>query len=58
MGMSVIANIALLDLLVRAPTMVEKTNTPIFIAQFILSASAIVSGFWLFLKGVNIVTDK
>lgn len=58
MGMSVIANVVLLDLLMRAPAMVQRTETPIFVIQFILSASAIISGFWLFLKGVNIVTDK
>jgi len=58
MAMSVIANIALVNLLVNAPTLVQRTDTPTFIVQLTLSASAIVSGLWLFLKGVNIVTDK
>ena len=58
MAMSVIANIALVNLLMNAPTLVERTDTTIFIVQLTLSASAIVAGFWLFLKGVNIVTDK
>jgi uncharacterized membrane protein len=58
MGMSVIANIVLVDLLLVAPTMVQRADTPIFVAQFILSSFAIVAGFFLFLKGVNIVTDK
>lgn len=57
-GMSIIANIALIDLLIRSPTVVQKTDTPIFVIQFLLSASAIVSGLWLFLKGVNIITDE
>lgn len=58
LAMSIIANIVLIDLLVRAPTIVEKTNIPIFMIQFLLSATAIVSGLWLFLRGVNIITDK
>ncbi len=58
MAMSVIANAVLVDLLVDAPTMVQRTSTPIFAIQLILSATAIVAGFWLFLKGVNIVTEK
>lgn len=58
LAMSIIANIVLVDLLLRAPTMVERTSTPTFVIQFLLSASAIVSGLWLFLRGVNIITDK
>lgn len=58
LAMSIIANMVLVDLLIRAPTMVERTSTPTFVVQFLLSATAIVSGFWLFLKGVNIITDK
>ena len=58
MAMSVIANVALVNLLINAPTLVQKTDTVTFIVQLTLSASAIVAGFWLFLKGVNIVTDK
>lgn len=57
-AMSIIANIALVDLLVSAPTVVERTNTVMFVTQTILSVVAIVSGLWLFLKGVNIVIDK
>lgn len=57
-AMSIIANIVLIDLLIRAPTIVEKMNTPIFVIQFLLSTTAIVSGLWLFIRGVNIITDK
>ena len=58
MGMSVIANLVLIDLLISAPTMVQRTETPIFATQLVLSVSAVIGGLWLFLKGVNIVTDK
>jgi len=58
LAMSIIANIVLVDLLLRAPTMVQRMDTPIFVIQFLVSTSAIVSGFWLFLRGVNIITDK
>ena len=58
MGMSVIANVVLVDLLISAPTLVQRTSMPVFIVQLILSVSAIIAGLWLFLKGVNIVTDK
>lgn len=58
MAMSVIANIVLVDLLIHAPTVVEKTNVFIYIPQLILSTTAIIAGLWLFLKGVNIVTDR
>lgn len=57
-AMGIIANIVLVDLLIRAPTVVERVNTPIFVIQFLLSAAAIISGFWLFLRGVNIITDR
>lgn len=58
MGMSIVANIALISLLINAPTIVERTNPSMYIAQLILSGSAILGGLWLFLKGVNIITDK
>jgi lysylphosphatidylglycerol synthetase-like protein (DUF2156 family) len=58
MGMSVIANAVLVDLLVSAPTIVQKADTPISVAQLILSLLAIVAGFWLFLKGILIVTER
>ena len=58
MAMSVIANIVLVDLLMRAPTLVQSTDTLVSMTQFILSLSAIVAGLWLFFKGVNIITDK
>jgi hypothetical protein len=58
MGMSVIANAVLVSLLVGAPTIVQRTDTLTFVTQFILSSSAIVAGFWLFLQGVNIVTNN
>jgi len=58
LAMSIIANIILIDLLIRAPTVVIRMSTPIFVIQFLLSAAAIISGFWLFLKGINIITDK
>lgn len=55
---SIIANLILVDLLITAPTVVQRTDTPIFTVQMVLSVSAIIAGLWLFLKGVNIVTDK
>ena len=58
MAMSVIANIVLINLLVNAPVTVGKTDSLTYIVQFVLSTSAVVCGFWLFLKGINIVTDK
>ena len=58
LAMGVIANVALVDLLIRAPTVVQKTNTLVFAVQFLLSTMAIVSGLWLFLRGINIITDK
>jgi hypothetical protein len=58
MGMSVIANVVLVDLLISAPILVQRASLPVFVVQFILSVSAIIAGLWLFLKGVNIVTDK
>lgn len=58
MAMSVIANAVLVSLLVGAPTVVQRADTPIFITQFVLSLSAIVAGFWLFLQGITIVTDR
>jgi hypothetical protein len=57
-GMSVVANVVLVDLLISAPTLVQRASLPVFVVQLILSVSAIISGLWLFLKGVNIVTDK
>jgi hypothetical protein len=56
--MSVIANVVLVDLLISAPTLVQRASMPVFVVQLILSVSAIIAGLWLFLKGVNIVTDK
>lgn len=58
MGMSVIANAVLVSLLVGAPTIVQRADMPVFVTQFILSSSAIIAGFWLFLQGVDIVTNK
>jgi lysylphosphatidylglycerol synthetase-like protein (DUF2156 family) len=58
MAMSVIANLVLVDLLISAPTLVQRAETLIFVAQLILSISAVIVGLWLFLKGVNIVTEK
>jgi hypothetical protein len=58
MGMSVIANSVLISLLVGAPTIVQRTDTLTFVTQFVLSLSAVVAGGWLFLQGVNIVTNK
>lgn len=58
MAMSVIANVVLVDLLMNAPVMVQKTDELVFTTQFLLSAVAIIAGLWLFIKGVNMVTDK
>lgn len=58
MAMSVIANLVLIVLLINTPTIVEGTSTPMLVAQLALSISAVIAGLWLFLKGVNIVTDK
>lgn len=58
MAMSIIANVILVDLLISAPTLVQRADPPVFTVQFILSLSAIIAGLWLFLKGVNIVTEK
>ncbi len=58
MATSIIANLVLVDLLISAPVLVQRSETPIFVAQLILSISAIIAGSWLFLKGVNIVTEK
>ncbi len=56
MAMSIIANFVLVDLLISAPIKIERIF-PIFIIQIVLSVCAIISGLWLFLKGINIVTD-
>lgn len=53
MAMDIIANIALINLLISNPLI-----DPIYIIQFTLSFAAIVSGIWLFFKGINIATDK
>lgn len=58
MAMDVIANIALIDLLMHAPTIVEKTSTFLYLIQFSLSAAAIVAGLWLFFKGINLEVDR
>jgi hypothetical protein len=58
MGMSVIANAALVSLLVSAPTIVQRVDTLISATQLLLSLLAIFAGFWLFLKGIFIVTEK
>ena len=58
LGMNIVANSVLIDLLINAPTMVQRMDMPFFITQFSLSSAAVVSGFWLFLRGINIITDK
>ena len=58
MAMGVIANIVLIDLLIRAPTMVEKTTTFFYFIQLSLSSAAIVAGLWLFFKGINLEVDR
>jgi hypothetical protein len=58
MAMSIIANLILVDLLITAPTVVQRSDLLTVAVQLILSISAIVAGLWLFLKGVNIVTEK
>ncbi|MCX9026268.1 MAG: hypothetical protein OIN85_09270 [Candidatus Methanoperedens sp.] len=60
--MSTFAN-TVVDLLIDAQTIVQITSIkiasmPIFVIQFILSTIAVVAGFWLFLKGVNIASKK
>ena len=57
-AMSVIANIVLIDLLIRAPIIVEKTTTLLYLIQFSLSAVAIIAGLWLFFKGINLEVDR
>jgi len=58
MGMSIIANVVLLDLLISAPATIVRTDNLVFIAQLSLSIAAVIAGLWLFLKGVNIIVDK
>lgn len=58
LAMSVIANIVLVDLLIRAPTVVERANTIIFIVQMSLSITGIIAALWLFFKGINIITER
>lgn len=58
LGMGMIANVVLVDLLIRAPTVIEKSYILVYITQIFLSVAAIISALWLFLKGVNIITDK
>ncbi len=56
MAMSIIANFVLVDLLISAPITIQRVF-PISIIQFIISICAMISGLWLFLKGINIATD-
>lgn len=58
LAMGVIANIVLVDLLLSAPTIVERPNNFVYAAQLALSITAIVSALWLFFRGVNIATEK
>lgn len=58
LAMGVIANLVLVDLLLRAPTVVERPDKFIYAAQLALSITAIGSALWLFLRGVNIVTER
>jgi hypothetical protein len=57
LALGTIANIVLVDLLLRAPVLVERTSIFIYSIQLALSATAIIVGLWLFLKGINIVVD-
>ncbi len=51
LAIGTIANIVLVDLLLQAPVY------SIQLIQLALSATSIIAGLWLFLKGINIVVD-
>lgn len=57
LAVGIMANIALVDLLLRAPTMVVRTNIFIYITQLAISIISIAAGLWLFFKGINIIFD-
>lgn len=51
------ANIALIDILLHGSGYGMVSNTSIVYTQLILSVIAIVSGIWLFFKGINVAVD-
>jgi hypothetical protein len=48
------ANIALIDILTLGTGFIERANTMVAIIQVILSGISIISGIWLFFKGINV----
>ncbi len=57
LALGTIANIVLVDLLLQAPVQVERASILVYSIQLALSATSIIAGLWLFLKGINIVVD-
>lgn len=52
-----IANIAIIYILLRTPVLIAQTSILLYIFQLILSITGIITGIWLFLKGINIVVE-
>lgn len=52
------ANVALIDILLQGTGFVTRANTMIVTFQLILSGLSVISGIWLFLKGVTVITDN
>jgi len=48
------ANIALIDILTNGTGFIERANNMVVLIQVILSGISIISGVWLFFKGINV----
>lgn len=51
-GAGIAANIAIIDFLIR-----KDMTDMLAILQFAISAAAVITGLWLFLRGVNIAVE-
>lgn len=58
LAVGTIANIALIDILRRTPTLIAETNIVLYAFQLIISGTGVITGLWLFFKGINIVTER
>lgn len=51
----IIANVVLFDLLLNAPTFIQRTNMSL--VQLSISFTAVIAGLWLFFKGINMIVE-
>jgi hypothetical protein len=57
LGMSIIANIIIIILIIHSLSFTMNIDTFIYIVMLILSIITVLSGLWLVFKGIDIVTE-